>query len=130
MVYGPKKPPRLPIELISPMLAAAALAPRKLLGIAHSEGYAATTPANPTEKRTSAADRFTLTRATPASAAAPAKRGIAVCHLRSPVRSECQPNSSITGTATSAGIAVYQEVCTAFRCPTRCSIFGIHRPKP
>jgi hypothetical protein len=38
MVYGPKKPPRLPTELISPMLAAAPLAPKKLLGIAHNDG--------------------------------------------------------------------------------------------
>ena len=42
----PRKPPRLPNELISPMLAAAAVGPRKLLGIDHSGGKPAKIPAS------------------------------------------------------------------------------------
>src|SRR5947209_18452086 len=120
----------LPEELISPILAAAAVEPRKLLGIAQSDGYAAVMPAYEMENKISAAGRPIRSLVTPNSAAAPKKRGNAVCHFRSPVVSECQPQTSITGIAASAGTAVQSDVWTELRCPTRWSSFGIQRPKP
>src|SRR5689334_21167423 len=44
MAAGPAKPPRLPKELIMPMLAAAAAGLRKLVGIAQMAPYAAMMP--------------------------------------------------------------------------------------
>jgi hypothetical protein len=112
------------------MPAAAALALKKLPGMAHCEGYAATIPANAIEKNANANGTPTACIASAASAPPASTRGIAVCHRRSPVRSECHPFHSITGIANAAGIAESMVVSNVVNPSSRCSIFGSHKLNP
>src|ERR1700735_4440149 len=119
MRYGPAKPPRLPNELINPILAAAAVEPRKLLGMAQMGGFAATIPADPRASRNRATGTSTVAIASVARPAAAISRGTDAWQRRSPVRSDSQPFSSIAGTPTSAGIAVSSDDFTTDRWPRR-----------
>src|SRR6266403_5661035 len=84
--------------------AAAAVLDNKLAGIAQNGPIMENTPntatliariAGPTE----------VEYAAPVSARAPANAGIAVCHRRSPERSECKPTATIATAAATYGIA-------------------------
>ena len=119
MRYGPAKPPRLPNELINPILAAAAVEPRKLLGMAQMAGLAATIPADPTASRIRATGTSTVATARVARPTAARSRGSAACQRRSPARSESQPFTSMAGTPTSAGIAVSSDDFTTDMWPRR-----------
>src|SRR3954471_22221115 len=99
IIAGPAKPPRLPIELIVAIPAAAAEPDRNRVGMLHSGGFDelmpiltsvsvnrtdSTVPANPA-----------ITRPSDASKQAPT-----TCQVRSPVRSECRAHSTMATTAT------------------------------
>src|SRR5262245_10544936 len=93
---GPTKPPRLPIMLMKPIADAAAAAPMKMVGIGQNAGRCAYM--NVPTPRTMIA-----TAAGPESLNQPAKnsprlrqtRGTATWPMRSWLRSECQPLTSM-----------------------------------
>src|SRR5450631_4527362 len=65
-----------------------------------------------------------------ASAAPATMRGIAACHLLSPVRSELQPANHITGSATRYGMAAIRLTFDTPNDESFSTIFGIHRLTP
>src|SRR5271155_2444129 len=94
MTEGVTKLPRFPMELMSPMEAAAADSPRKAEGMGQKDGRNALALAA-TVRQTNANQKWEPERIASAKAAAPSMRGIAVCQRRSLVRSECQPLKSM-----------------------------------
>ena len=88
---GPTQPPRLPNELIRPMLAAAAEAVINRLGRAQNAGKYALTPVMVRVNRATESQRFPLLNGASARAAAPIRMGNEACQRRSRVRSEFQP---------------------------------------
>src|SRR5712692_10515946 len=102
-----------------PIEAAAAVVLKKLPGMAHSDGYADMIPAEATANSAIATGTPTSNRATAASAAAADKRGIAACQRRSPVLSERQPQTSIAGIDTIAGIAASKATFVTLMPPMR-----------
>src|SRR5215467_16138972 len=92
---GPTKPPRFPTELISPIEAAAADSVRNSVGTGQNAGWKPKY-APPTPMKKSIASKtlepmwIAMKRKDPLS-----RRGIAACHRRSCVRSECHPLSRL-----------------------------------
>src|SRR5580658_7607323 len=100
MTEGVTKLPRFPMELISPMEAAAADSPRKAEGTGQNEGRKALA-LEATVRQTNANQKWEPERIVSAKATTPSISGTAVCQRRSLVRSECQPLISMaTSTAT------------------------------
>src|SRR5205085_10600222 len=97
-MYGPAKPPVLPMQLIAPIVAAADAPVRKVLGKAQKGGSRALLPMAAIENATTpkATPPFKRVKASPAPAA---NSGMAVCQWRSRWRSELQPTRSIAGQA-------------------------------
>src|ERR1700676_560399 len=93
--YGPANPPKFPTELMNPIDAAAADAVSSSVGSAQKLGMNAVVHAPTTIIAAKLTGRFPRTSSVRPSAAPPKNKGKAVCHRRSPVRSECQPFSSI-----------------------------------
>src|SRR5271154_7452053 len=94
MTEGVTKLPRLPMELIRPMEAAAADSPRKAEGTGQKAGRKALA-VEATVRHANANQKWEPERIVRVNARAPSMRGIAVCQRRSLVRSECQPLKSI-----------------------------------
>src|SRR5262245_61727703 len=104
---GPAKPPRLPIELMVAIPAAAAGPDRNMVGTLHSGGLHELMPILTSVSAAS-------TAASPVAGAASARpnaanrHGITTCQVRSPVRSECRDHRIMTMTAAVGGMALRQ----------------------
>src|SRR2546428_8287349 len=94
-MLGPKKPPRLPIELMKAIPAAAAVPARRLVGMAQNGPTIENTP---TRARLIEAiiTKTEVENAAIKSATAPVKTGSATLQRRSPVRQEWTPTRTIT----------------------------------
>src|SRR4029077_14557657 len=105
MIAGPANPPRLPIELIVAMPAAAADPDRNIVGIAQSGGFAELMPILTI---VSAATTDTQEPADPASRApaAAAMQAATTCQVRSFVLSEWLAQRTIATRATDGGTAL------------------------
>src|SRR6202790_3021680 len=84
--------------------AAAAVPDNRPVGIAQNGPIMENTPSTATLMARMAGPTE-VEYAAPVSARAPAKAGIAVCHRRSPERSECKPTATIATAAATYGIA-------------------------
>src|SRR5258708_6476454 len=84
--------------------AAAAVPDNKPVGIAQNGPIMENTPSTATLIARMAGPTE-VEYAAPVSARAPANAGIAVCHRRSPERSECKPTATIATAAATYGIA-------------------------
>src|ERR1700716_3253880 len=84
--------------------APAAVPDSKLVGIAQNGPIIENTPSTATLMARMAGPTE-VEYAAPLNAKAPAKAGIAVCHRRSPERSECKPTATIATAAATYGIA-------------------------
>src|SRR5687768_5965673 len=129
-MYGPAKPPRFPVALMSAMLAAAAGPLRKIVGRAQkgdgNEYSAMVAAENAAIARTKWLPAAMLSdNATPTSS-----NGIAACHRRSPVLSECQAVMSIIGMATSQGIPEIRITCVVLSPEMRRTIVGSQELRP
>src|SRR4029077_1860435 len=102
MIVGPANPPRLPIELIVAMPAAAADPDRNMVGMAQSGGFAELMPILTS---VSAAITDTQDPADPASArpAAAATQAAMTCQVRSSVLSEWRAHARRLITAAGGG---------------------------
>src|SRR5207248_2895886 len=95
IIFGPKNPPILAVQLMNPTAAAAAELVSSELGRAQNDGKYAVVP-NPTRLNTIKSNAFECGKKNHApNANAAVNCGIAKCHRRSCVRSELQPTSSI-----------------------------------
>src|ERR1035437_6110026 len=103
-MYGPTNPPRLPTELINPILAAAAVPLRNTVGRDQNADGNAYNAIVANEKAAIATTRLFPAHWLRARPTPTIRMGTAACHRRSPVLSECQAESSIAGTAASQGI--------------------------
>src|SRR3984893_2282783 len=126
IIAGPTKPPRLPIELMVAIPAAAAEPDRNMVGMLHSGGLAALMPML---TRVSAATTDTTEVAAPASIrpAEAAMQAATTCHVRSPVRSEWRAQSTMATTATVGGMALSSPTCMVER-PNSLMICGAQMP--
>src|SRR6476646_144652 len=126
MIAGPAKPPRLPIELIVAMPAAAADPDRNMVGIAQSGGFAELMPILTS---VSAATTDTQDPADPARArpAAAAMQAATTCQVRSLVLSEWRAQRTIAITATVGGTALRNPTCSVDR-PNSLMICGAQMP--
>src|SRR6476646_3192506 len=126
MIADPAKPPRLPIELIVAMPAAAAEPDRNIVGMAQSGGFAELIP---TFTSVSAATTDTQDPADPASArpAAAAIQAATTCQVRSFVLSEWRAQRTIAITATVGGTALRNPTCMVDR-SNSLMICGAHMP--
>src|SRR5882672_10239360 len=104
MMYGPTNPPRLPIELIKAMLAAAAVPLRKIVGSAQNGGGNAYNAIVANENAAIASARWLPAHTLMASATPTSRIGIPACHCRSPVLSECHAEINMAGIAASHGM--------------------------
>src|SRR5690242_10525785 len=102
---GPTKPPRLPMELMVAMPEAAAGPERNSVGMLHSGGLAALMPIL-TRVRAATTASVVLDRPASARPAEATRQAITTCHVRSPLRSECQDQRYIATTATVGGTAL------------------------
>src|SRR5712664_210979 len=111
---GPTKPPRLPIELMVAIPAAAAEPDRNIVGILHRGGFAALMPML---TRVSAATTEITDVAEPASIrpTAAAMQAATTCQVRSPVRSEWRAQRTMATTATVGGTALSSPTCIVER---------------
>src|SRR5580658_4215945 len=103
MTEGVTKLPRFPIELISPMDAAAADSPRKAEGMGQKDGRNALA-LDATVRQTNANQKCEPERMVSAKATTPNMSGTAVCQRRSLVRSECQPLKSMAKSTATYGM--------------------------
>src|SRR5688500_18298376 len=104
MMYGPAKPPRLPVALMSATLAAAAGPLRNIVGSdQNGEGneYSAIVAI---QKAAIASTRWLPAAMLSDKPAPTMSSAMAACQRRSPVLSECQAVMSIIGMAASQGI--------------------------
>src|SRR4029077_608806 len=111
MTYGPRKPPRFPMELMSAMLAAAAGPLRNTVGSAQNGDGKEYNAIVATEKaRIANPTRFPAKTLT--SSATPKSRiGTAAWSFRSDGRSECDADQSIAGSAASQGMPEIRITC-------------------
>src|SRR5438093_13383596 len=93
--YGPRNPPRLPKELMSPIEAAAADSLKNAVGSAQKLGRYASAPAATKQKLKTASTVFSPAATLSPSAVPATSIGTAVCQRRSRVRSDDQPTRSI-----------------------------------
>ncbi len=100
---GPTKPPRLPIELIVAMPAAAAGPDRNMGGMVHSGGLHEVMPMFTTVSAATTVNTVASFAASTRPAAA-SRQASTTCQVRSPVLSECHDHSTVTITATVGGI--------------------------
>src|SRR5262245_5527707 len=98
IAYGPKKPPRLPKALISPIEAAAADSARNSVGNGQKLGKNAVVHAPTTTINANANAKSPRKKSAQPRHVAPTNNGTAVCQRRSRERSECQPLTSIATT--------------------------------
>src|SRR6476659_8019858 len=124
MIVGPTRPPRLPMELIVAMPAAAAEPERNMVGMAQSGGFAELMPMLTS---VSAATTDTHDPAVPASArpTAAAMQAATTCQVRSLVLSEWRAHRTIAITATVGGTALRNPTCSVDR-PNSLMISGAH----
>src|ERR1700730_2719518 len=120
MIAGPANPPRLPIELIVAMPAAAADPDRNIVGIAQSGGFAELMPI-----LTSVSAATTDTQ-DPAAAAA--MQAATTCQVRSFVLSEWRAQITIATRATVGGTAFRNPTCNIDR-PNSLMICGAQMPR-
>ena len=93
----------MPIELIRPMLPAAALPVRKMLGSDQNAGRYAFSPAAATMKQAMVRASDPRDHTAAPRPIAPQTIGTTVCHMRSRVRSELQPNANWPTSASVGG---------------------------
>src|SRR5262249_20839358 len=103
---GPKKPARLPSELIHAIPAAAAVPASSAVGIGQKRGKVARIPTVATLKPIIAASVLYLQRLLATMPAAPSKDATAKWTRRSPERSELRPKSTIATAPHPYGMAV------------------------
>src|SRR5882672_10630934 len=130
MMYGPTNPPRLPIELINAMLAAAAVPVRKIVGSAQNGGGNEYNAMVAIENAPMASARWFPAHTLIASATPTSRIGMAACHRRSPVLSECHAEISIAGMAASQGIPEISVTSKVGSPEMRCTIFGNQKARP
>src|SRR6185437_13620758 len=126
--YGPKKPLRLPTELMSATAPAAATPVRNIVGkvqkIAIADHEPRMTKASPVSA--SAAETVLALSNTPS---ATKRQAAMMCQVRSPVRSEWRVQNCSPTTATAFGAISAQPTC-ALVSPNCLIIRGIHIPIP
>src|SRR5439155_12261117 len=129
--YGPTNPPRLPIELISPTLTAAATPDRCRPGNDQKLGMNVYTPAPTRQKPNISHPSVETCQTLPIdNPAAITNSGTAVCHRRSPERSDDHAPISTQTSETRYGNAASSVIWKSAR-PENCfSIVGSQMPNP
>src|SRR5919204_6553803 len=105
MIVGPRNPPRLPVALINAMPAAAPSPRRNDVGSDQNGGVKLYSPIAAIDNATNDTIGEMLSDAVKSPSAATAAQ-LAVCHRRSPVRSECAATVTMPIAATRNGTAV------------------------
>ena len=106
MMVGPTKPPRLPIELISAMPAAADRPPSSCGGIAQKTAASDRNPICAMVKPNTRIHGYGCEATATSRPTAVTAAHAATCNRRSPVRSECRPTTTIATNAATNGSAV------------------------
>src|ERR1700730_13228653 len=102
---GRPNPPRFPTELIRPKDAAAADSPSVKVGSTQKEGVHANSTAPVAQSHNITAGNGVSAKALSGKKSPASPNGTAVCHLRSPRRSEERPASTTETSATTKGSA-------------------------
>src|ERR1700754_2442297 len=128
ITYGPKKPDRLPSELIAAIPPAAAAPDRNAAGKVQITGRQPKMP----KPAIDSATIFSVGSSSPAAAPIPpaaTSSAIATCRLRSSLRSEWRPHRIMLITPTTYGSDVTKPVCRLVS-PNDLTICGRKKLKP
>src|SRR2546425_1713119 len=127
--YGPRNPPRFPIELIKAIPAAAPVPVRKSDDIAQNGPIVPQIPAAANESAASS-PRGAFKNAAATRPAAPAKAEPATCQTGSPRGSDLLPMMTMANDAARYGIALTNPTSKSLIPENDCTICGSHRLMP